>query len=72
VSFDGVRIMSLAEQYPGPLATAILADLGADIVMVERPRGGDPARARPLFPGLNRNKRSCAWTCAPRRAATSP
>jgi crotonobetainyl-CoA:carnitine CoA-transferase CaiB-like acyl-CoA transferase len=59
VSFDGVRIMSLAGQYPGPLATAILADLGADIVMVERPRGGDPARARPLFPGLNRNKRSC-------------
>ena len=56
---DGIRIMSLAEQYPGPLATMVLADLGADIVMVERPAGGDPARARPLFEGLNRNKRSC-------------
>jgi crotonobetainyl-CoA:carnitine CoA-transferase CaiB-like acyl-CoA transferase len=56
---EGVRIMSLAEQYPGPLATLILADLGADVIMVERPVGGDPVRAKPLFPGLNRNKRSC-------------
>lgn len=56
---QGIRIMSLAEQYPSPLATMVLADLGADVVMVERPAGGDPARARPLFPGLNRGKRSC-------------
>jgi crotonobetainyl-CoA:carnitine CoA-transferase CaiB-like acyl-CoA transferase len=58
---DGVRIVSLAEQYPGPYATLLLADLGADVVMVERPGSGDPARQFPaFFAALNRNKRSVA------------
>lgn len=57
--FDGVRVLSLAEQYPGPYATLLLADLGADVVLVERPKGGDPARAfAPFFRSLARNKRS--------------
>lgn len=57
--FDGVRVLSLAEQYPGPYATLLLADLGADVVLVERPKGGDPARAfPPFFRSLARNKRS--------------
>ena len=43
--FDGVRVLSLAEQLPGPYATLLLADLGADVILVERPAGGDPARA---------------------------
>lgn len=55
----GVRILSLAEQYPGPYATMLLADLGADVILVERPAGGDPSRRFPgLFAALNRNKRS--------------
>ena len=55
----GVRILSLAEQYPGPFATMLLADLGADVILVERPNGGDPSRRFPgLFASLNRNKRS--------------
>ncbi len=55
----GVRILSLAEQYPGPYATMLLADLGADVILVERPGGGDPSRRFPgLFASLNRNKRS--------------
>jgi len=58
-AFDGVRILSLAEQYPGPYATLLMADLGADVVLVERPDGGDPARAYPaFFASLARNKRS--------------
>lgn len=57
--FDGVRVLSLAEQLPGPYATLLLADLGADIILVERPQGGDPARAFPaMFRALGRNKRS--------------
>lgn len=57
----GVRILSLAEQYPGPYATMLLADLGADVILVERPDGGDPSRRFPgLFASLNRNKRSVA------------
>ncbi|MGE5289979.1 MAG: CaiB/BaiF CoA transferase family protein [Micromonosporaceae bacterium] len=55
----GVRVLSLAEQYPGPYATAILADLGADVVQVERPGTGDPTRAHPGFhEALSRGKRS--------------
>ena len=55
----GVRILSLAEQYPGPYATMLLADLGADVILVERPAGGDPSRRFPgLFASFNRNKRS--------------
>ncbi|MAA75483.1 MAG: CoA transferase [Salinisphaeraceae bacterium] len=56
---EGLRILSLAEQYPGPYATLLLADLGADVILVERPSGGDPARGFPeFFAALNRNKRS--------------
>ncbi len=57
----GVRILSLAEQFPGPYATLLLADLGADVILVERPGQGDPSRRFPgLFASLNRNKRSVA------------
>ncbi len=56
---SGLRVVSLAEQYPGPYATLLLADLGAEVVLVERPAGGDPARQFPPFhAALNRNKRS--------------
>lgn len=58
---EGVRVLSLAEQYPGPLATMVLADLGADVILIERPQGGDPTRRFPgHFEGLNRGKRSVA------------
>lgn len=58
---QGIRLLSLAEQYPGPYATLLLADLGADVVIVERPGVGDPARQFPaFFAALNRNKRSVA------------
>ncbi|GAA0999624.1 CoA transferase [Acrocarpospora macrocephala] len=54
----GIVVVSLAEQYPGPFATMVLADLGAQVTMVERP-SGDPTRRHPaLFRALNRNKRS--------------
>lgn len=57
--FDGIVVLSLAEQLPGPYATLLLADLGADVILVERPAGGDPARAFPaMFRSLARNKRS--------------
>ncbi|HTK62543.1 MAG TPA: CaiB/BaiF CoA-transferase family protein [Pseudonocardia sp.] len=57
----GYRVLSLAEQYPGPFATLLLSDLGADVVQVERPGGGDPARRYPAFhAALNRGKRSAA------------
>lgn len=55
----GLRVISLAEQFPGPLATLLLADLGADVILVERPGSGDPSRRYDgHFSALNRNKRS--------------
>lgn len=63
---DGVRILDLTRLLPGAYATLLLADLGADVIKIEDPRGGDPTRGFPpraggtsvYFQVLNRNKRS--------------
>jgi crotonobetainyl-CoA:carnitine CoA-transferase CaiB-like acyl-CoA transferase len=55
----GMRVVDLSSYTPGPLCAAMLADLGADVVKVERPGAGDPGRT--TTPGtygvLNRRKR---------------
>ena len=63
---QGVRVLDLTRLLPGAYATLLLADLGADVVKVEDPRGGDGMRTLPplssgrnvYFETLNRNKRS--------------
>src|SRR5881392_424802 len=57
----GIRVVDFSMFVPGPFASAMLADLGADVVKVEPPRG-DPGRAYvPVqFDTENRNKRSIA------------
>lgn len=56
----GVRVLDFSGLVPGPLASLVLADAGADVVKVERPGTGDDMRAlAPLdFENLNRGKRS--------------
>jgi crotonobetainyl-CoA:carnitine CoA-transferase CaiB-like acyl-CoA transferase len=65
----GVRVVDLSRVLAGPYCTMVLADLGADVVKVERPEGGDETRSwGPPFAGgeaayylsVNRGKRSCA------------
>jgi crotonobetainyl-CoA:carnitine CoA-transferase CaiB-like acyl-CoA transferase len=62
----GVRVVELGTMITAPLAGMMLADLGADVVKVERPDGGDPFRSfrgglySPHFIAFNRNKRSIA------------
>jgi crotonobetainyl-CoA:carnitine CoA-transferase CaiB-like acyl-CoA transferase len=65
----GVRVLDLSRVLAGPYCTMLLADLGADVVKVERPDGGDETRSwGPPFAGgesayflaVNRNKRSVA------------
>jgi crotonobetainyl-CoA:carnitine CoA-transferase CaiB-like acyl-CoA transferase len=65
----GVRVVDLSRVLAGPYCTMVLADLGADVVKVERPGGGDETRSwGPPFTGgeaayylsVNRGKRSCA------------
>ena len=63
---DDVRILDLTRVVAGPFATAILADLGAEVLKVERPRVGDDYRYGPSpegetslsFQNVNRGKRS--------------
>ena len=62
-------MVDLSRVLAGPYCTMMLADLGADVVKVERPKGGDETRSwGPPFAGgeaayylsVNRGKRSCA------------
>ena len=61
-------MLDLTRVLSGPFATMQLADLGADVIKVERPGEGDPTRAFPptrdgeshYFMSVNRNKRSIA------------
>ena len=62
----GIRVLALELAVAGPLCTRHLADLGAEVIKVERPGGGDFARRydtavlgqSSYFVWLNRNKRS--------------
>ena len=51
---DGVRVLDLTRLLPGAYATLLLADLGADVVKVEDPRGGDAMRTLPAVSGHER------------------
>jgi len=60
----GVSVVDLGTMITAPLAGMMLADLGADVVKVEHPQGGDPFRSfrgglySPHFVAFNRGKRS--------------
>jgi len=69
----GVRVLEFGQIAAGPFAGSLLADLGADVVKVENPAGGDGMRGWPPlsstdggpafsenFAAVNRNKRSIA------------
>jgi crotonobetainyl-CoA:carnitine CoA-transferase CaiB-like acyl-CoA transferase len=68
---EGVRVLEFAQIAAGPFAGSLFADLGADVVKIERPDGGDGLREWPPiivgdggerfsgnFVSVNRNKRS--------------
>jgi alpha-methylacyl-CoA racemase len=55
---DGVQVIELAGIGPGPFAAMLLADLGADVIRVDRPTGAGLAPAPPTADVLNRGKRS--------------
>src|SRR6267378_1054247 len=63
---SGIRVLDLTRLLPGAYCTMLLADMGADVIKIEEPSGGDYMRWMPplvngqstLFNSLNRNKRS--------------
>ncbi|HEY8643203.1 MAG TPA: CoA transferase, partial [Candidatus Dormibacteraeota bacterium] len=62
---DGIRVLDLTRVLAGPFATSLLADMGADVIKVERPGDGDETRhlapfrdgESHYFLSVNRNKR---------------
>ena len=60
---EGIRIIDMSTGIAGPVATMLLAEVGADVVKVEAPVPG-PDRREPGFRTWNRSKRSVASTSA--------
>ncbi len=56
---SGVRVLDLSRLLPGPFCTLYLAQLGAEVIKIEEPNGGDYARGMPeMFSQVNRGKKS--------------
>ena len=61
---DGIRVLELGNFISGPYGAMLLADMGAEVIKVENPKGGDPFRGwdfggdQPNFWAYNRGKKS--------------
>src|SRR3954465_15708528 len=68
-SLEGIKVLDITQSVAGPYCTMLLGDLGAEVIKIERPDGGDDTRSwgppfwgkeSTTFLALNRNKRSVA------------
>ena len=69
-ALEGIRVLDMTVWQQGTSASAMLADLGADVIKIEEPASGDPGRGlhriekvgglSGYFEALNRGKRSLA------------
>ena len=61
---EGIRVLELGNFISGPYGAMLLADLGAEVIKIENPQGGDPFRGwdlggdQPNFWAYNRGKKS--------------
>src|SRR6266446_6377309 len=68
--FEGVRVLDLSRMLAGPYGSMLLADMGAEVIKIEDPDGGDPMRVMgppfladgesAYFLAINRSKKSVA------------
>ena len=83
LALDGVKVLDFCRNAPGMFCTMALGDLGADVLMIERPMAGDRAEyeqtvagisnrdeeeRRAVYNALQRNKRSIALNLKEREA----
>ncbi|MFP8872119.1 MAG: CoA transferase, partial [Myxococcota bacterium] len=69
-ALEGIRVLDCTVWFQGPVSSQYLADFGADVIHIERPVSGDPARGvrsikaleigdwNQYFMVINRNKKS--------------
>ena len=61
---EGIKILELGNFISGPFGAVLLSDMGAEVIKVENPKGGDPFRGwdlggdQPNFWAFNRGKKS--------------
>jgi CoA:oxalate CoA-transferase len=63
MSLSGIKCLDVTHQIAGPWTTELLADLGAEVIKIENPMGGDTSRHYPFFGSAvfateNRGKKS--------------
>ena len=66
MQLEGIRVVDLTRIVSGPFCSMFLADMGAEVIKIEQPDGGDPVRLQGAtadgyslyFANFNRNKRS--------------
>jgi crotonobetainyl-CoA:carnitine CoA-transferase CaiB-like acyl-CoA transferase len=79
MALEGIRVLDFTQMMMGPWASQFLADMGADVIKVERPGAGEWERGlhavgelldgqSPFFLAMNRNKRSVALNLKDERA----
>ena len=69
-ALEGIRVIDFSRILAGPFATMILADMGAEVIKIERPGKGDDSRAYGpfvegeslYFMSVNRGKRALKST----------
>ena len=72
-ALDGVNVLDLSESIGGAYCTKLLADLGASVILVERPGSGHPLRGTLARSPktLTSRAEACFSTTAPTRRASS-
>ncbi|MBL8698013.1 MAG: CoA transferase [Alphaproteobacteria bacterium] len=70
---DGIRVLDMSRIVAGPFAAQMLADLGADVIKIERPKEGDDVRlvGPPWLPGTVRADRQSTYFQAVNRSKRS-